>query len=174
MDVGLLVMRVVVGLLLAGHGSQKLFGWFHGRGRARTGEVMESLGLRPGRAMAVMAGMGELAGGLLFAAGLLTPLGAALIIAVMITAIATAHRGRPIWSTEGGYEYNLVIIAAAFAVTASGPGELSLDYALDIDAVGIDWALSALGAGALGALIAVMIGRAQERATPSRHRPAGA
>ncbi len=75
MNVGLLAVRVVVGLLIAGHGSQKLFGWFGGGGVAATGRNFESLGYQPGRHMAVLAGLSEFVGGVLLALGLLTPMG---------------------------------------------------------------------------------------------------
>ena len=97
MELGLLVLRAVVGGLFIGHGSQKLFGWFGGAGPDGTGAFFESLGIRPGRAMARAAGFAELAGGLLFAAGLVTPLAAALLIAVMTCAIATVHRPNGVW-----------------------------------------------------------------------------
>src|SRR3954451_7580614 len=173
MDVGLLVLRVVVGALMAGHGAQKLFGWFGGPGIAGAAGMMEQLRFRPVRGMALMAGFGEFAGGILFAAGLLTPLAAALIIAVMGTAIASVHWRAGIWSTKGGYEYNLVLIATAFAVTAIGPGRWSLDHALDLDLDGVGWALAALGAGAAGTLMAVASARMlAHRRAPAR--PEGA
>jgi putative oxidoreductase len=173
MEVGLLVLRVVVGVIVAGHGAQKLFGWFGGGGVTGTGGMFETVGLRPGRMMAVGAGVAETVGGLLFAAGLLTPLAAALIIAVMAAAILSVHWRSGLWVTEGGYEYNLVLIATAFAVTAIGPGERSLDHALGLDLDGLDWGLAALGAGLAGAIVAVALGRAAAHA-PARTRAAGA
>src|SRR5258705_9169584 len=89
MNLGLLVIRLVVGLLLVGHGAQKLFGWFGGHGLDAAGASFEALGLGPGRRMALAAGGSEVAGGILFAVGLVTPLGAALLSAVMLTAIWT-------------------------------------------------------------------------------------
>jgi putative oxidoreductase len=173
MDVGLLVLRVVVGAFFAGHGSQKLFAWFGGHGLSRTGRAFEAMGLHPGRTMAAIAGVSELAGGVLLAAGLLTPLAAALVIATMTLAIAIVHWRHGPWVAEGGWEYNLVLIAVAFAVTAVGPGKYSLDRALGIDVAGLDWALIALGAGVVGALpiAATARVRAPDRAGA---RPAGA
>src|SRR2546430_14036053 len=92
MELGLLVLRATVGLLFIGHGAQKLFGWFGGHGPDGTGQFFESTGLRPGRALAVWAGAAELLGGLPLALGLLPPAGAALLTAVMLTAIWTVHR----------------------------------------------------------------------------------
>ncbi len=86
-NVGLLIIRLAVGLTFMGHGAQKLFGWFGGYGPKGTGGFMESIGIRPGVAMAIAAGLSELVGGALFAAGVLTPLGALLIVATMLIAI---------------------------------------------------------------------------------------
>ncbi len=112
MSLGILIIRIVVGLLFVGHGTQKLFGWFGGNGRDATASFYENnLGLSPGWLMALAAGTAEAGGGILIALGLLTPLGAAAITAVMVMAIATVHFKNGIWSTNGGYEYNLVLIA---------------------------------------------------------------
>ena len=159
MNVGLLVIRVVVGLLFVGHGTQKLFGWFGGHGREGTGQFFDSLGLRPGRHHALAAGVAEAGGGLLLALGLVTPLAAAAITAVMVTAIWTVHGAKGLWATDGGYEFNLVLIAAAFAITGVGAGAWSLDHALSLSVAGDGWALAELAAGLLGAVGAVVGGR---------------
>jgi len=88
MEVGLLVVRVVVGVLVAAHGAQKLFGWFGGHGLDGTAGFLESMGYRPGRPMALAAGLGELGGGALLAAGLLTPLGVAAVIGAALAILA--------------------------------------------------------------------------------------
>src|SRR4051794_23830299 len=150
MDVALLVLRVVVGALFAGHGLQKLLGWFGGHGLAGTGGFFDSIGLSPGRVTAAAAGMSELLGGVLFAVGLATPLAAALLIAVMTAAIVRVHWRQGLWITEGGAEYSAVLIAVAFAVSAIGAGDLSLDHALGIDDAGLGWGLGALAVGVLG------------------------
>lgn len=124
---GLLVVRVVVGLLFAGHGAQKLFGWFGGYGPKGTGGWMESIGIKPGVAMAVAAGLMELIGGLLFVAGLLTPLAAVLIVLTMLGAIVKVHGPNGIWATANGYEYNLVLVAIAIGIALTGAGEYSID-----------------------------------------------
>jgi hypothetical protein len=110
----------------------------------------------------------------LIALGLLTPVGAALLIAVMLTAIWTAHRGSGLWVSDGGPEYNLVILAALFAVTAIGPGAWSLDGALGIDAAGAGWAFAALAAGVVGAIATVAYGRASLRREAASSVPAAA
>ncbi len=163
MNLGLLVIRLAVGLLFAGHGAQKLFGSFGGHGPEGTGAFFESQGMRPGRLMALAAGGAEVIGGLMFAAGLLTPVGAALISAVMFTAMWTVHAGKGLWATEGGVEYNLVLLAAAFAVTAIGAGDWSLDHALGLDVAGVEWAVGELAVGAAGGVMAIALGRSSAR-----------
>lgn len=128
--IGVLILRLAVGLSFMAHGAQKLFGWFGGYGPKGTGGWMESLGMKPGVLMAVMAGTAELLGGLLFAAGFLTPLGAALIAITMIMAVVTVHGKNGYWSTANGYEYNLLLIAVAVSVALTGAGDYSLDALL--------------------------------------------
>lgn len=127
MEWGLLLLRVVIGLLFAGHAMQKLAGWFGGYGLAGTGGFFESIGIKPGRTMALLAGLAELAGGLLFAFGLLTPLAAALIVLTMFIAILKVHGKNGLWVTQNGYEYNLVLLVVAVAIALIGPGDYSLD-----------------------------------------------
>jgi len=127
MDIGLLVLRLAVGLTMAAHGGQKLFGWFGGYGLTGTGGFLESLGFRPGRVHAALAGTAEFGGGLLIALGLLTPVGAALIIAVMVVAIGSVHLPKGFFVSDGGFEYNLMIVASSIALAFAGPGAYSLD-----------------------------------------------
>jgi putative oxidoreductase len=162
MDTGLLIARVVVGLLLAGHGAQKLFGWFGGHGIAGTGQFMESLGYKPGRVNAALAGLGELLGGAFLAIGFLTPLAAAAIIAVMPNAIAAVHGANGPWASDGGYEYNLVLSAVAAAIAFTGPGSVSVDNAMGWHLGGVAWGLGAIVLGCLGAAVTLV---ARERPT---------
>ncbi|HEY1358810.1 MAG TPA: DoxX family protein [Thermoleophilaceae bacterium] len=159
MDTGLAVLHIVVGLLFVGHGAQKLFGAFGGHGLEGTAGFFESLGFRPGRFHAFAAGVNEFAGGALLALGLLVPLAAALIIATMLAASLTAHAGKGIWNQNSGIELPLVYGTIAFALTAVGAGDASLDSALGLDVHGLGWAIAALAAGALGGLGAVASGR---------------
>ncbi|MFD2169331.1 DoxX family protein [Tumebacillus lipolyticus] len=122
MNLGLLIIRLVVGLLFMGHGAQKLFGWFGGYGLKGTGGWLESIGVKPGVLAALVAGLAELIGGALFAAGVFTPVGAALIIITMLVAIITVHGKNGLWVTANGIEYNLVLIAIAVGVALIGPG----------------------------------------------------
>jgi putative oxidoreductase len=133
LDLGLLVLRAVVGLVMAAHGAQKLFGWFNGPGPEKFGAMMERMHLRPGRLWALVSGLGEFGGGLLLALGLLTPVGAALIIGTMLMAIATVHLAKGFWNTAGGYEYNVIILAAALALGLTGPGAYALDPRLGLN-----------------------------------------
>lgn len=173
MDLALLALRLTVGLLFAGHGAQKLFGAFGGSGIAETAAGFEQMGLRPGRLHATAAGCAELGGGLLFALGLLTPLAAVAIIAVMGTAILTVHARNGLWNTERGFEYNLVLIAVAFALAGAGPGAWSLDGALGLSLSGAAWALGVLAVGLAGAIGTVLIGRGWEHDAREQGRPGG-
>src|SRR5215510_11946058 len=129
MSLGLLIVRLVVGVGLAAHGTQKLFGWFGGYGLSGTGQFLEQLGFRPGRLHATLAGLAEVLGGLLLALGFLTPAAASAVVAVMLVAVVSAHLKNGFFAQNGGYEYPLVlaVVAAAFAFT--GPGALSVDQA---------------------------------------------
>jgi putative oxidoreductase len=153
MKLGLAVLRWVVGGLFFGHGTQKLFGWFGGNGLEATAQGFESMGLRPGRRHATAAGAAEAGGGALIALGLFTPAAAASLIGVMSTAIEKVHFKNGPWVTKGGYEYNLVLIAAVLALADVGPGDLSLDHALGIEVKGPLVALAALVGGVAGAAV---------------------
>jgi len=155
MKLGRLIARLIIGGLFFGHGTQKLFGWYGGGGLEGTGQAFESLGLRPGRRHALAAGTAEAGGGLLFAFGAATPLAAAALTSVMVTAIKTVHWEKGIWAAGGGYEYNLVLLVAVFGLTENGPGLWSVDGALDKPRWGTAWALAALAAGAAGSAAAL-------------------
>jgi putative oxidoreductase len=130
--VGVLVVRATVGGLLAGHGAQKLLGWFEGGGMEGTKGMMQNLGLEPPQRWAGMAAFSELGGGLMTALGLLNPVGPLLAAGSMLIAAFTVHAGKPIWVTKGGAELPVTNLAALAAVMAIGPGSLSLDRALGI------------------------------------------
>jgi putative oxidoreductase len=161
MSLGLLLLRVVFGLTLAAHGAQKLFGSFGGGGPASTATFFRSLGFRAPLLMALVAGFGELAGGLLFALGLLTPLAALTLTVVMLNAIGSVHWKKGFFNSAGGYEFNLAILATAVAITAIGPGRYSLDGALGwAEAIsGAWWALAVIVLATLAASVTLTIGR---------------
>jgi putative oxidoreductase len=151
MKLGRLILRLVVGGFFVGHGTQKLFGWFGGYGLDATAGMFESLGLRPGKRHATAAGVAETAGGAGLLIGAATPLSSSVLIATMLTAIHRVHLKNGPWVTNQGYEYNLVLIAAAAALAETGPGSPSVDAALGIEKSGTKWALLALLLGVLGA-----------------------
>jgi putative oxidoreductase len=152
MKLGLTLLRAIVGVLFVGHGTQKLYGWFGGHGIEGTAGFFESIGLRPGRKHATAAGAAEAGGGALLALGFLTPAAAASLIGVMSTAIRKVHAKNGPWAGDGGYEYNLALIAIMVALADVGPGDLSVDHALGIEVKGPLVALLALAAGIGGAL----------------------
>ena len=153
LSAGLLAARVVLGLLMAAHGAQKLFGWFGGYGLAGTGGFFEQLGFRPGRLFAAMAATTEALSGLLVAAGLLGPVGPALMLSVMIVAMVSVHLKNGVFAAANGVEVPLLYAIGAVALGLTGPGLYSLDAAFGI---GDFWtpALvgSVLGLGALGGI----------------------
>ncbi len=161
MDTGLLILRIAVGLLLVGHGTQKLFGWFGGYGIAGTGGFFDSLGFRPGKPMAVVAGLSEAGGGLFLALGLLTPLAGAAIVGTLLVAAST-HLGKGLWNTSGGYELPLLLAVLGAVSASTGPGAYSLDAALNLDD---RWSTAVSS-------IAVLIGAAAAGLTVTRARRA--
>lgn len=152
---GRLVLRTVVGGLMAGHGLQKLQGKFDGPGIKGTEQMMGSIGMQPARYQAYAAALSETVGGGLTAAGFLSPLGPAMIIGTMAVAIKKVHAPNGPWVTKGGFEYNLVLIAAAFASAAEGPGPISIDGIRGKSKGGFFQGLLALGLGAGAAAAAL-------------------
>lgn len=132
-DVGLLLLRLTVGGLLAGHGAQKLFGAFGGQGIGGMAGWLESTGLKPGHLWAASAGLSEFGGGILLALGLLNPLGSIAVLGAMGMAIVKAHPlAKGIWATNGGGELPLTNMAAAATVAVAGPGLFSFDRLLGL------------------------------------------
>lgn len=156
-DCGMLLLRITVGLVLAGHGCQKLFGIFGGNGLTATAKGFEALGYHPGKVFAVLGGLSEFLGGLGLALGLFTPLAAAALIAVMINAMVTVTAAHGLWAMNGGLEYNLCIAAVALAVAAVGPGRLSLDRPFRWGKGGWTEAGVALGLAAVGSAIVLSL-----------------
>ncbi|MDX6570035.1 MAG: putative oxidoreductase [Gaiellales bacterium] len=122
MKIARFAARAVIGGLFIGHGTQKLFGWFGGPGLEGAAAGFDSMGLRPGRRNAIAASVAEAGGGAALALGLATPLAGAALIGTMITAIRTVHLKNGPWVSNGGYEYNLVLIVAVAALVETGPG----------------------------------------------------
>jgi putative oxidoreductase len=156
---GILLLRVVVGGTMFGHGAQKAFGWFGGPGLGGVRGWLGGMGFRAPAAMALLVAAAECSG-LLFALGLLTPLGALGIASAMVVAIGAVHWKNGFWVTKQGFEFNLILAAVAVAVAATGPDRFSLDRALRIDdnLSGLWWGVGVLvlalagGGFVLGAL----------------------
>jgi len=145
MSYGLLVLRVVVGLTMAGHGLQKLFGLFGGPRIKGTAGFFGAIGFRSATAVAILAALAETSG-LLFALGFLTPLAALGIVVVMLNAIGSVHWQKGFWNTNGGFEFNLTLLTVAVAVAATGPDRFSLDRWLgwDDNLSGLWWGVGVL------------------------------
>jgi putative oxidoreductase len=163
MDFGLLLLRTTVGLTLAAHGVQKLFGWFGGPGLTKTAEGFEMIGFHPGRRHAFRAGLAEAAGGILLALGLVTPLAAAIVASVMFVAAGSVHFSRGFFLSTGGFEYNLVLGVAGLSLAFAGPGALSADALAGIAVHGSGWGIVAALVAAAGGLIQL-----SQRAAPAR------
>lgn len=131
-DFAVLILRVVTGGLLAGHGAQKLFGSFGGPGMEGFAGFVESMGMKPGKPWAALAGLSEFGGGTLTALGLLNPLGPLGILGAMSIATVKAHGVKPIWAQEGGAELPVTNAVIAAAIALAGPGRYSLDEALGV------------------------------------------
>lgn len=160
MDAGLLVARVVFGVMMTAHGTSKLFGWFGGHGLSGTGAFFEQLGFRPGRVFAGAASATEIASGLLLTAGLLGPVGPALLVSAMVVAVATVHWRHGLFAQTNGLEVPLLYATVASALAFTGYGAYSLDRALDLASI---WTpaltLVVLAAGVLGGLANLFLRR---------------
>ena len=173
MDIALLILRVVVGGALTAHGAQKLFGWFGGAGLTGTGAWFETIGFRPGVAFALLAGATEVSGGVCFALGLFGPFPSALILAVMVVAVVTVHVGRGFFASNNGVELPLLYITGAVVIAFAGPGVISLDSLLGLDARlqrVPGWL--ALAVGLMAALGNVVIRRPPPQISLQRQAPA--
>jgi putative oxidoreductase len=156
MDLGMLLLRLVIGGLMIGHGTQKLFGWFGGHGVRGTAGWLQSVGYRPATPLAVMTGTAEAGGGLLLAAGFLTPLGAAAIAGVLFTAIVSVHWSQGLWNANGGGEFPLAVATSALVTAFVGPGGISVDAALGLSFAGTLWGLSALGLAVVASAVTLV------------------
>ncbi|MDX2678559.1 DoxX family membrane protein [Streptomyces sp. NY05-11A] len=159
-DLGLLLLRLGTGGVLAAHGAQKLFGWFGGHGLEGTGQFMESVGYEPGKASATAAGLAEAGGGTLLALGLATPAAGAAAAGAMAGASAV-HAPNGFFAASGGYEHAASLGLAAAGLAVTGPGRLSLDHALG-HLVDRGWMVPA-ALGATAAATAVIIGLRSQR-----------
>ena len=163
-NVALLGTRLVLGSYLAVHGAQKLFGAFGGSGLDKAGAGFDRIGLRPGRTMAIAAGVSELGGGVLTAAGIADPAGPLAIMGAMSVA-ATTHRAKGPLSARGGFELPLTNLAAAATLAAVGPGRYRIGPSLPRP-------LAVAGAVGGGLLAAGLVARMLTAAPPAPASPA--
>jgi putative oxidoreductase len=160
MGLGTLLLRLVVGGAFAAHGLQKLRGWFGGGGIAGTEKAMAASRMYPTRRNAYLVALAETGGGLALAAGAATPAAAAALTATMVTAVRKVHWRNGFFNSDRGWEFNATLTAAVAAITAEGPGPLSIDGALGRKRWGFGWALGALALGVAGSVGAVALGAA--------------
>ncbi len=155
-DLGLLLLRLAIGLTMAAHGSQKLFGWFDGAGLEASGAGFEAMGYPSGKTMALVAGLSETLGGLGLALGLFTPLAAAAVVGTMINAVFAAH-----WESgfflPAGYEYAMVMGLGAASLALTGPGRLAVDPLLPVPALRAPRVTHGAAALALAVVTAVVV-----------------
>ncbi|MEV7730979.1 DoxX family membrane protein [Streptomyces sp. NPDC088921] len=159
-DLGLLLLRLGAGGVLAAHGAQKLLGWFGGGGIEGTGQFMESVGYAPGRASATAAGLAEAGGGTLLALGLATPAAGAAAAGAMAGA-AAVHAPNGFFNAGGGYEYAATLGLTAAGLAVTGPGRISLDHALG-HTVNRGWMVP-VALGATGLVTAAVVGARARR-----------
>ncbi len=164
MDLGLLVARLVLGLLMAAHGAQKLFGWFGGHGLAGVGGYLESLGFRPGRLFAAAAAIGEVGSGLLVALGLFGPVGPALMLSVMIVAAVSVHWRNGVFAMSNGIEVPLLYATGAVALALTGPGGYSADRFLGLSSL---WSPTVTAVALLIGLLGGIVNLALRRHSPA-------
>jgi putative oxidoreductase len=161
-DVGLLVLRMTVGLIFLAHGAQKAFGWWKGPGMAGWSATLARMGYRPAHAFAGVAAAIELGGGLLLAAGLLTPLAAGAIVAQTVVIIGRVHWRNGFFNTAGGFEYPLLLGLGAVVIAIAGPGAIAVDQLIGV-AIGPERVFALLLASLLAGLIAVTVPVVTER-----------
>ena len=162
MSLALLIARLIIGLGLAAHGAQKLFGWFGGPGLRGMSAGMASMHMRPPMFFAAAAGLGEFGGGLLIALGFLGGIGPGLLVVVMLTAIFTVHWGKGFFTAGNGWELPGTYIAGALAIDFAGFGAYSIDKALGWSVLGSEaerWIV-------LGVAIAIAVANSSARFLP--------
>ena len=163
MDTGLLILRVVVGLLLVGYGGQKLVGWFGGDGPRGHAAWLADLGYRPGLPFAILNGLTEAGGGALLVLGLATPAAAAILVANFVNAYIP-HAGKGVWNANGGWELPLLYGVVVAALGFTGSGEFSLDHALGWDLAGTESGAAALAVGVIAGILALLTRRRDPQA----------
>lgn len=174
MEFALLIARLFFGLGVAAHGVQKLFGWFGGYGLSGTGQWMESIGFRPGRLMALCAGMAEAGGGLLLALGLFGPIGPALVLTTMLVAALSVHVKHGFFASQNGFELPMLFGMGALTFAASGPGRVSLDRWLGLNALSHERFVLITLVVAIGLAVVVVLTRRLPHQQTASHRSGAA
>ena len=173
MDEGILLLRLLLGTLMAGHALQKLLGWFDGLGINGTAALFERWGLRPPRVMVATAGTSELVGAVLIVTGTFTALGVACVVGTMLVA-ASVNFTNGLWATKGGYELPAVYGLLGLGIGLVGPGRYSVDYQAGlITYASRAFVLLAAAAGVMGA-VPLVIRVLQTQARTDARRPASA
>lgn len=163
---GLLAVRLVLGLYMAAHGAQKLFGWFGGHGLGGTSAFFEQIGFRPARRFVIAASVTEIVSGGLVALGFLGPIGPALMISVLIVAAVSVHWPNGMFVTSNGIEHAVIFATSAFALALIGPGVFSADAALGLQAF---WTTQIAWMAVLAAIVGGVVNLAARRPlSPSR------
>lgn len=165
MGIGRLLLRLVIGGIFIGHGLQKLTGAFGGGGLAGTEKMMAATRMYPVGPNALAAALAETVGGAAIVAGAGMPAATAAVTSAMATAVRKVHRKNGFWNSDGGYEYNLALVAATTALTIDGPGPLSVDALVGKHRWGVFWGLLGLGAGLVASSFAIDLG---EDAAPTK------
>jgi putative oxidoreductase len=173
LDLIMMCLRVLLGLIVAAHGVQKLFDWFGGPGLVGTASFLASLGLRPARLLAFLLGLAETVAGLALAVGLLTPIAAGVVAGIMIAAITLVHWSHGFWAQQGGIEYPLVLLALSAAIGLGGPGAYAADvrYPLDLPYLALSYPESfvyTVVAAIVVVLAITLVGRIGAPARPAR------
>lgn len=156
-DIGLLILRVVFGGLLAAHGTQKLFGWFDGFGLEANNQMFDAMGYNPGKIFGTLAGLSELTGGLLLLLGLLTPLAAAIVVGTMINAVNATWANGLFGGQQPGYELALLFASVGAAVAFTGPGKFSLDGGRPWQRQGVVWGVGAIVVAVAAAVLTLIL-----------------
>jgi putative oxidoreductase len=169
-DVGLLIVRLAVGLTFAAHGAQKVFGWWAGPGFAGWTGAITRMGLRPARLWAALSAVVELFGGVLLALGFLTPIASALVVAQGVYIVLRVHLPRGFWNKNGGIEFPLQLLAGALLIVATGPGAIGIDPAVALE-FGVGWRAAFLVVAVLGAFAAMALARPVPQPQPAASPP---
>jgi putative oxidoreductase len=170
LDVGILVVRLAVGLTFAAHGAQKVFGWWAGPGFAGWTGAITRMGLRPAPLWAALSAGVELVGGLLLVLGLLTPIASAMVVAQFVYIVLRVHLPKGFWNKNGGIEFPLQLLAGALLIAASGPGAIAIDRAVGLD-LSTWWRAGFLVVAVLGALATMAIPRPAPQPQPVSSPP---